>query len=88
MIKAMTEIKYKAGQEVFWLSSAGFTKGWVKRVLFSEEFDAKTRKIRTDFKYYLTTENNHDIYMGDAVDESLVFVSYKEMIDYYSNLKP
>lgn len=74
------EIKHNAGDEVYWLSSKGFVKGWIKRIYYSEE---KGRDV--EHKYFLTCKGNANEYMGDEVKPNLIFTSYKQMLEYYSN---
>lgn len=78
-----TTIKMKAGQKVFWLSSKGFTEGWIKRIQFNQDFCPKRKKVTTELKYFLTCDRYAEVYMGDEVKEELVFTSYKTMLYYY-----
>lgn len=74
------EIKHSAGDEVYWLSSQGFKKGWIKRIYYSEE-----KNGRKEHKYFLVHKQNTTEYMGDEVQPNLIFTSYKDMLEYYSN---
>jgi hypothetical protein len=78
----MTEIKHKAGDKVYWVSSKGFIKGWVKTIRYGEDF--VNGKRATTLQYLLTCDDYTRSYMGDEVRPSLIFTSYKEMISYYS----
>lgn len=84
-----TEIKYTAGDKVYWLSSKGFTKGIIKQVLLTDIisiYNGKHKK-RKEIQYFLWSVNSHDEYMGDEVKEHEIFTNYKDMIKYYSSIK-
>ena len=80
-------IKYSAGDIVYWLRSDGFAKGIVKTVLFSDriyKWEDRNRR-ETEIKYYLLSDRSNREYQGDQVDQSLIFGSYQDMINYYNN---
>lgn len=81
-----TQIKYTAGDEVYWLSSDGFVKGVVKTVQLID--NTETPRIwnthRKEIRYYLWHKNNCSIYQGDLVPEDKIFDTYESMIEYYS----
>ena len=77
----MTEIKFNAGDEVFWLSPNGFRKGWVKKVTFHEEVIGKG--VNKKLNYYCTCDTYNPTYEGDKVDEDRLFRSYDALVKFY-----
>ena len=84
------EIKLSAGDTVYWLSSSGFKKGWIKKIIYSEEVSSneESNSPHLIFEYYLTSNSFAKEYRGDTVPEKLVFTSYYDMIKYYSDNEP
>jgi len=81
-----TLIKYTSGDEVYWLSSEGFTKGIVKSVKLIDSVDTP-RTIegkQKEVSYYLWHKGNASMYQGDKVPEDKIFNTYGEMVRYYS----
>lgn len=89
-MKAATEIKFTAGDLVYWLSSDGFKKGIIKSVTLIDEMstykDNKGKK-RKEVIYRLWHEGQSEVYMGDQVAEDKIFTSYKDMLEAYSKVK-
>ncbi len=89
-----TILKFYAGQTVFWLSSKGFAKGIVKKVLHSDEMIPTEPfnqfvKRQTTTKYYLWKEGHAAIYQGDEItDDNIIFTNYKDMLEYYKKNEP
>lgn len=81
----MTEIKHKAGDTVYWLSNRGFSKGYIKTIRFTDEINGDARQRTKKLSYFIKEEKDNGVYMGDEVSEDLVFLSYKEMLEFYSN---
>lgn len=79
----MAKIKYKAGDEVFWLNSFGFQKGKVKSVFFNEEI-YEDGNIISKLVYRLANDISNP-YMGDEVKEHLIFKSYNDMLEFYKS---
>lgn len=84
-----TEIKYSAGDKVYWLSSKGFQKGIVKQVILTDSVSISHKKMtkRKEIKFLLWSEMYAEVYMGDGVKENEIFSSYKEMVKHYSTIK-
>jgi hypothetical protein len=90
----VTDLKFYAGQTVFWLSPKGFAKGIVKRISYSEEM-IPTDQLKLSFRrsiqvsYYLWSESNSPDYQGDIIrDADLIFTNYKAMLSYYQKTEP
>lgn len=81
----MTEIKHTAGDTVYWLSSKGFTKGYIRDIQFRQQLI--NSEVETELCYYLTNDKYSKQYQGDKTQEHLVFTSYESMLEYYSKEK-
>lgn len=85
----MTEIKYTAGDEIYWLSSKGFRKGIVKQVILNDYINIyKGKQVKTkDIKFLAWCDNYGESYMGDEVKADEMFDNYDDMLKHYSELK-
>jgi len=78
-----TEIKYNAGDEVYWLSSKGFIKGIVKQVIYVDNISNDKKNRCTEIRYWLWSPKYADAYMGDEVKEEDIFTTYEALAYYY-----
>lgn len=67
---------FEVGDQVFWLNSQGFQKGWVKTVSYVQHESGQVQ-----MKVYCTTSEVMDTYQGDVPDK--VFRSCEGMLTYY-----
>lgn len=84
-----TLINYDPLDKVYWLSSGGFKKGIIKSVSYVPCVSNDDKVIinrRPIFRLWCNDFSPD--YMGDTVEEHLIFTSYEEMLGYYSVNKP